>query len=75
MQRYLNLGGNSNVHSFEIADDSITVIFNGGATYLYTIASTGFANISKMKELAIAGHGLNSFIGRVIKKDFARRLR
>jgi hypothetical protein len=75
MQRYSNLGGDSNVNSFEIAPDSITVEFNGGATYLYTVASTGAAEISEMKRLALNGQGLNSYIGRVIKKRFARKLR
>ncbi|MGR6858933.1 hypothetical protein ACU5EH_00665 [Aliivibrio salmonicida] len=75
MQKYSNFGGDSNVHSFEIAADSITVVFNGGATYLYTIGSTGITDIVEMKRLAMSGQGLNSYIGRVVKKRFARKLR
>ena len=55
MQRYSNRGGNSNVHSFELATDSITVRFNDGAYYLYTNTSTGAAHVEKMKQLATTG--------------------
>ncbi len=75
MQRYSNRGGNSNVHSFELATDSITVRFNDGAYYLYTNTSTGVAHVEKMKQLATAGQGLNSYIGRVVKSNFARKWR
>ena len=36
--------------------------FSDGAVYLYTNQSAGSANIEYMKQLAIAGEGLNSFI-------------
>ncbi len=75
MQKYSNFGGDSNVHSFEIAQGSITVMFNDGATYLYTAASTGLADITEMKRLAQNGQGLNSYIGRVVKKRFAQKVR
>lgn len=35
MERYKNLGGHSSVQAFELGQDSITVEFNDGATYLY----------------------------------------
>ena len=41
MERYKNLGGHSSVQAFELGQDSITVEFNDGATYLYDGASTG----------------------------------
>lgn len=75
MERYSNHGGDSNVHSYEIGHDSIAVMFNGGATYLYTVASTGTSDIEEMKRLAEHGEGLNSYIGRIVKKRFARKLR
>ncbi len=75
MERYKNLGGDSNVSAFEIGQDSITVEFKGGATYLYTHQSAGAANISEMQRLAEVGHGLNSFIGRNVKKNYAQKLR
>ncbi|MBE2186563.1 MAG: hypothetical protein IAE99_07300 [Rhodothermales bacterium] len=75
MERYRNLGGDSGITAYEIGTDSITVEFKGGATYLYTNQSAGSGNIEQMKQLAQAGSGLNSFISRVVKKGYARKLR
>lgn len=75
MQRYKNASGDSSVVAFEIAEDSITVEFKGGSVYLYTVASTGAASIAEMKKLALAGRGLGSYIARVVKKRYAKRLK
>ena len=75
MQRYLNLGGNSNVRAYEIGADSITVQFNDGSIYVYTCHSAGSGNIEQMKTLAVAGRGLNSFINRQVKKAYAAKLK
>ena len=75
MARYGNLGGDSAVVAYEIEIDSIIVQFNTGATYLYNYVSAGAVNIEQMKSLAIAGQGLNSFISRIVKKQYARKLR
>jgi hypothetical protein len=75
VQRYKNLGGHSNVIAYEIEQKSIAVEFGDGSVYLYTIQSTGIANIAEMQRLANVGRGLNSFIGRVVKKGYARKIR
>jgi hypothetical protein len=75
MERYKNLGGNSNVVAFEIEQGAITVQFGDGSVYLYTVQSTGATNITQMQHLASAGQGLNSFIGRVVKKGYAKKIR
>lgn len=75
MDRYKNHGGDSGVVGYEIADTSITVEFRDGSIYLYTYQSAGAENIERMKKLAIAGDGLNSFIIRVVRKGYASRLR
>jgi hypothetical protein len=74
MESYKNLGGNSNVMSYELNDGEVTVKFGDGSIYLYTNRSTGAENINEMHRLARAGHGLNSFIGRVVRKAFARKI-
>lgn len=74
MQRYKNASGDSSVVAFEITEDSITVEFKGGI-YLYTVASTGAASIAEMKKLALAGRGLGSYIARVVKKRYAKKLK
>ncbi len=75
MERYRNLGRDSNVAAFEIGNGSITVEFNDGSQYLYTNVSAGSGSISEMHRLARAGQGLNSYIGRVVKKGYARKIR
>jgi len=75
MERYKNIGGDSGVVAYEIGDDFIKVQFNDGSLYLYNFQSAGSDNIEQMKQLAIAGRGLNSFIGRVVKKRYASKLR
>ncbi|MFH7321255.1 hypothetical protein ACHHRT_11690 [Desulfurivibrio sp. D14AmB] len=75
MERYKNIGGDSGVAAYEIGQGSITVQFRDGATYLYTSQSAGVANIAEMQGLAVAGHGLNSFINRVVRKGYAQKLR
>lgn len=75
MERYKNLGGDSGISSYEIADESITVQFTTGATYLYTYQSAGQAHIDQMKVLAKAGHGLNSYIKKYANRSYAKKLR
>jgi len=75
MVRYKNLGGNSGIYAFEIGDNNIKVHFNDGAIYLYTYESTGTSNIETMKKLASSGQGLNSFIVREVKNNYAAKLK
>ena len=75
MEIYKNLGGNSGVTGYEIEPESITVKFYDGGIYLYTYQSAGKDNIEYMKTLAIAGRGLNSFISRIVKKMYARKIK
>lgn len=75
MERYKNLGGDSGVAYYEIGSESITVQFTTGATYLYNYRSAGQHHIEQMKSLAIAGHGLNSYIKRHVNRGCAKRLR
>ena len=75
MERYKNLGGDSGVSAYEIGDQCIKVQFRDGSVYLYTYQSAGAGNIERMKSLADAGQGLNSFIGLVVKKGYASKLK
>ncbi len=71
MEKYENKGGNSGVDVYECGTDFIRVRFNDGGQYLYTNDSAGIDEIQKMQELARAGQGLNSFINKEIKKNYA----
>jgi hypothetical protein len=73
MIRYQNRGGNSNVFAYKIDTSQITVSFYGGGTYVYTYSSAGVSKIERMKQLAIQGKGLNSFIVTQANKSYARK--
>jgi len=75
MQSYANKGGNSGVVGFEITADSIIVQFKDGMKYVYDSYRPGAAAVAHMKTLALAGHGLNSYISSVIKSNFANKYR
>ena len=75
MIQYKNLSGTSGVYAYEIAPDSITILFTNGYYYLYNTSSTSLFNIEQMKRLAIAGSGLNSFIGKTVKDGYHSKWR
>lgn len=75
MEKYKNVGNDSNVTAYEIGNDQITVQFIDGSIYLYNYSRTGELNIEKMKKLAIAGQGLNSFINNNVRKLYVRKLK
>lgn len=75
MPAYANRGGNSGVVFYESRLDSITVEFKDGWKYVYDASKPGVATVSKMKELAHSGQGLNSYISRVVKKIFSSKHR
>lgn len=73
MQHYSNLGGNSNVISYEIGDAYIDVLFKGTPRiYTYSYESAGIENVEYMKVLARQGYGLNSFINRHVKYNYEK---
>ena len=74
MDTYRDLNNDSGVSAYEISDDSITVHFKTGAVYLYNYLSTGVTDIEEMKKLAKSGDGLNSYIGRKVKGNYAKRI-
>jgi hypothetical protein len=75
MQSYLNLGGDSGVIAYEIGEDFIIVEFKDRSQYLYNYAMTGSGNVERMKQFAISGRGLNSYISRTVRKLYAAKLR
>jgi hypothetical protein len=70
---YANTGGNSGVDSYDLGDDWILVKFTTGSRYLYTIKSTTREQLDEMKRYANDGKGLNSYIMRVQKTNYAGR--
>ncbi len=75
MTKYLNKNGDSGILSYEIQADGILVQFSDFSEYLYTNLSAGINNIVQMKELAMQGYGLNSFINKHVRTGYQSKVR
>ena len=75
MEKYKNLGGDSNVMQYQLGEGSILVMFGDGSLYEYTNSSAGPSAISTMHRLAVAGRGLNGFISTTVRKNYSRKIR
>ena len=73
MEKYKNLEGNSGVSEYQNGADFIRVRFKDGGQYLYTNSSAGTNNISAMQALAITGQGLNAYVNKYVKKQYASK--
>lgn len=75
MERYKNLNGDSNVVAYQLGAGTITVQFATGAykNYVYDAVTPGAATVAELSRLAEAGRGLNSYIARVVKKNYANK--
>ncbi|MEZ0233087.1 MAG: hypothetical protein ACAH12_09630 [Methylophilaceae bacterium] len=74
MEKYKDLNGDSGVSGYEITPTWIRVQFKDGSIYEYDNNKPGLVHVNKMKALALAGDGLNSYIGLVVKKNYARKI-
>lgn len=74
MQQYQNKNGNSGILAYEIGKDYIDVAFREYGIYRYSYTSTGEKRVEQMKQLAIQGYGLNSYISRYVKKDYEKKI-
>ena len=68
MQNYNNSVGGSNVIGYEIGNDFIIVQFKDYKTYKYSYSRAGSSHVDQMKQLAIQGYGLNTYINKYVKK-------
>lgn len=75
IERYKNRGGDSNVARYEIGADYLKVEFGDGGIYLFDYTKPGRESVERMKKLAIAGEGLNSFINTNVRKNYSRKIR
>ena len=75
MERYANRGGDSGITGYELGQGQITVQFSDGSQYLYNSQHPGPAVVAEMQRLAVAGVGLNSYISRIVRKNYAQKLR
>jgi hypothetical protein len=70
MRRYQNQHGDSGVVAYELGEEFIDVKFVGGEIYHYTSRRPGDRDVQHMKELALRGEGLSTFISRHIRNRY-----
>jgi hypothetical protein len=75
MTRYGNRSGDSGVTAYSLAPGRITVQFQDGWKYEYTVRSTGHEDIATMQRLAKAGRGLSTFISTTVRERYDRKFR
>ncbi|MBN9425473.1 MAG: hypothetical protein J0H09_03100 [Burkholderiales bacterium] len=75
MERYLNLSGHSGIRAYQIHDDAIDIQFDGGSVYRYDHRHPGRDAVTNMKQLAQKGRGLNTYINKNVRNNYASRLR
>lgn len=75
MRQYADLSGRSGVTAYAYGQTYIKVMFSDGAVYLYSYASAGPEKVEMMKALAEQGYGLNTFISRYARLDYALHIR
>jgi hypothetical protein len=68
---YANIGGNSGVASYDYGPDWMVVNFTTGSRYIYTLKSTTPESMGYLKKYAQEGKGLNSYIMRMLREDYA----
>jgi hypothetical protein len=74
MTPYRNSSGTSGVVAYEIRDDSIVVQFRKGGKYLYTYDIPGRQEVEEMKRLAMEGKGLATYLNKIVRKRFAKKV-
>ena len=74
MTPYKDISGDSGIVAYEIEGDSITIEFRKGGTYRYDANKPGAGHVSVMKGLAQSGDGLNTYINKNVRKNFAAKL-
>ena len=73
MQKYSGQIRRGGAVAFEIGPESIDVEFSSGWIYRFTYERPGALRVERMKELALAGHGLSTFISRHVKNRYESR--
>jgi macrodomain Ter protein organizer (MatP/YcbG family) len=75
MQKYLTANHDAGVIAYETGEDSISIKFRDGSTYLYTNKSAGQAAIAEMKALAKKGAGLTTYINQHVREHYQQKLK
>src|SRR5690606_10020660 len=74
MQPYRSTGGDSGVVAYACGPGWIDIRFRRGGTYRYDGRHPGALHVMQMQRLAEAGDGLNTYLNRYVRDDYAARL-
>ena len=73
MRRY-GAERDSGVAAYEVGPGWIVIRFHHGGSYRYDESHPGAEHVLEMQRLADAGEGLNTYINRFVREDYAARL-
>ncbi len=73
MEPYTDTDGDSSVVGYELEPEGIRVYFETAA-YLYNYSKPGREHVEAMKKLAVAGTGLNHYIGQYVGRRYADKI-
>ena len=74
MRPYTDISGDSGVAAYEMGPGSIQIQFTDGGTYLYDASAPGATHVAEMQRLARSGDGLNTYINKYVRKNYAAKL-
>jgi len=72
---YKNAGGKSDVFRYSVEQDAVNIRFTNQSVFRYTNQSASPEAIAKMKELALAGKGLGTYIKSNLQGKHQRKVR
>ena len=73
VKRYQSADG-SGVAAYETGPGWIIIRFHRGGTYRYDARNPGALHVTEMQRLADSGEGLNTYINKYVRDDYAERL-
>lgn len=72
MIRYSNNTGSSGIHSYEVLEDGLKVLFTSGSVYIYDRYKLGENRYQIAIKKAMYGSGLNSFLLRECRGTYSK---
>jgi hypothetical protein len=61
---------NAGVTGYELRKDGIILQFKEGKTYFYSHKRPGQFHVDNMKNLALAGTGLTTYVNKYVREDY-----
>ena len=75
MHRYPEDGHPTGVIAYSLGNNAITVLFAEGWCYLYDSDKPGAQHVKNMRELALQGCGLSTYISQHVRENYKKKWR